>query len=240
MPCLPRNNPDDGISGSRSVSAFSSSLGGERAGELAERLLMAFVRDLREVARELKAHPLTRRNLPALLGVQPFEEVIDRHAQYVGDLEQPSGRDAVDAALIFVRLLIGHADEVGQLLLGESEHDAALAYPRADMTVDVLCAAARAAHGSPPRTTKRRGRLASTRQVQPVLVRHVPPPHFDDRSGCLRRGRLIRPATLNRLVSARIERPACVKFEATRRLFWRSHRMCFGVAFASEGCSART
>src|SRR6185437_5793297 len=62
------------------------------------------------------------------------------------DLEQPPGRDAVDAALIFMRLLVGDADEVSKLLLGEAEHDPTFTDARADMTIDVLRAARRPLH----------------------------------------------------------------------------------------------
>src|SRR5215472_12552863 len=104
MAVWPRKTRASTISASAAAFAFSGSLRGERASELAERLLVTLVRDLSKVARELQAHPLTRRDLPTLLGVQPFEEVVHRHAQHVGDLEQPPRRDAIDAALVFVRL----------------------------------------------------------------------------------------------------------------------------------------
>src|SRR6266568_4522030 len=45
-------------------------------------------------------------------------------------------------------LLIGDADQVGQLLLGQAQHDPTLANPRADMAIDILSA--------PGRTTRRR------------------------------------------------------------------------------------
>src|SRR5260221_11678453 len=42
-------------------------------------------------------------------------------------------------------LLIGDANQLGELLLGQPQHDRALAYPRADMAIDVLSAPGRAA-----------------------------------------------------------------------------------------------
>jgi hypothetical protein len=37
-----------------------------------------------------------------------------------------------------VRLLIGDADQLGHLLLGQAEHNPALAHPSANMAVDIL------------------------------------------------------------------------------------------------------
>jgi hypothetical protein len=37
-----------------------------------------------------------------------------------------------------VRLLVGDADQVSHLLLGQAEHDPALADPSADVAVDIL------------------------------------------------------------------------------------------------------
>ena len=56
-------------------------------------------------------------------------------------VQAPRG-DAIDPLLVLVRLLIGDPDQLGHLLLGEPEHDPALAHPRPDMPVDVLRARA--------------------------------------------------------------------------------------------------
>src|SRR5689334_13054461 len=64
-----------------------------------------------------------------------FVKIGDRSAQRAGDLEQPSGGHTIDPALVFVRLLIGHADPLGELLLGQAQHDAALADPASDMII---------------------------------------------------------------------------------------------------------
>ena len=45
-----------------------------------------------------------------------------------------------------MRLLIGDPDQVGELLLGEAEHDTTLAYPRTDVTVDILGPARRSSN----------------------------------------------------------------------------------------------
>ena len=115
------------------------------ARELAQRFLVALVRDLGEVARQFEAHALARADGARILPFQPIEEIPDRHAQNLRDLIEPTGRNTVDAAFVFVRLLIGHPDQVGQLLLGQAKHDPPLAHPPADMAVDVL----RAPGGTP-------------------------------------------------------------------------------------------
>src|ERR1700704_3213892 len=108
---------------------------------------MALIRDLREVAGEFEAHALARADRPSVMLLQAVKEITDRHAQYLTDLVEAAGGNPVDAALIFVRLLVGDADQIGELLLGQAQHDAALAHPRPDMTVDVLGAARGAARG---------------------------------------------------------------------------------------------
>jgi hypothetical protein len=56
----------------------------------------------------------------------------------LGNTVQPAGGHTVDALLVLVRLLIGDADKLGHLLLGQAKHDAALAHPSADIAVDIL------------------------------------------------------------------------------------------------------
>src|SRR6266513_5347987 len=106
---------------------------------------MALVRDLREIAGELEAHAFARADRAGALLLQAFKEITDWHTQNLGDLVKPAGGNAVDAAFVFVRLLIGYPDQISQLLLGQAQHDAAFPDPRADMAVDVLGAAGGAA-----------------------------------------------------------------------------------------------
>src|SRR5512143_3291944 len=74
--------------------------------QLAQRLAMPFVRDLREVAGEFQAHPLPHRQVAlAPLSFQTLEEVADRHPQYPRNLKQPASRDAIDSALVLMSLL---------------------------------------------------------------------------------------------------------------------------------------
>src|SRR6202030_1705084 len=105
----------------------SSLLYGEGTGELTERFLMFFVGDLTKVACHFETHPLAFAGGRAVLRVEPLEEIIDRHAQTASQFEQAPGRDAIDVALVFVLLLILHANGVGQLALGEAKHHAPLA-----------------------------------------------------------------------------------------------------------------
>src|SRR5262249_19505250 len=47
--------------------------------------------------------------------------------------------------LVFVRLLIGDTDQIGQLLLGQTKHDSPLTNAGTDMSIDILGSAGRAA-----------------------------------------------------------------------------------------------
>jgi len=97
---------------------------------------MLLVPDLGEVARDLEQHALMRRDLPRAFLPDAFVKVGYRRAQRASDLEQSSCRDAIDAPLVFVRLLISDANHLGKLLLGQAQHDAAFANPPSDMIVD--------------------------------------------------------------------------------------------------------
>ena len=116
--------------------------------QMAERLLVLAALDRGEVARELEQHALLRHQLLGARGaaarLDVLEEVADLDPQRARDLVEPAGRDAVDAGLVLVRLLIGDADQLGHLLLGQAEHDPALADAQADVVVDVERAAAAA------------------------------------------------------------------------------------------------
>src|SRR5205085_8157337 len=113
-------------------------IGRENAGELAERLLVALIGDLGEVARQFQAHPFARADGASAFALQPVKEVTDRNANHLRDLIEAPGGNAIDPTLVFVRLLISHSDQIRELLLGETQHDAALANTGADMAVDVL------------------------------------------------------------------------------------------------------
>src|SRR5437762_11235407 len=97
----------------------------QNPGELAQRLLMALIWDLREIAGEFQAHAFARADRAGALPLQAFKEITDRHAQNLRNLVEPARRNAVDAALVFVRLLVGYPDQIGELLLGQAQHDAA-------------------------------------------------------------------------------------------------------------------
>ena len=62
-----------------------------------------------------------------------LEEVPDIHPQHPSDLEQPAGRDSIDAAFVLMSLLIGHPNQIGQLLLGEAQHGPPLTNAMPDM-----------------------------------------------------------------------------------------------------------
>src|ERR1700724_3842235 len=90
------------------------SAAGERARQLADRLLVLLVLDLGEVAGDFEQHPLMRRRRPLLLLTEPVVEICDRRIEDAGDLVKPASRDAIDAAFGFVCLLIGNADHFGE------------------------------------------------------------------------------------------------------------------------------
>ena len=65
-------------------------------------------------------------------------EIADFDSQRSGNPVQPAGGHTIDALLVLVRLLVGDADQLGHLLLGQAEQDPALADPSADVAVDIL------------------------------------------------------------------------------------------------------
>src|SRR5438046_937150 len=97
---------------------------------------MLLVSDFGKVAGDLQQHALMRGDLPRPFLADALVKISNRSAQRARNLEQPSSRDAIDAALVFVSLLIRHADHLGELLLGQAQHDAALADPASDVIVD--------------------------------------------------------------------------------------------------------
>jgi hypothetical protein len=70
----------------------------------------------------------------------------DRRAQRAGNLKlslpaetlqiKSPGGDAIDPVLILMSLLIGYPDHLGELLLGQTQHNPAFADAPADMVID--------------------------------------------------------------------------------------------------------
>ncbi len=85
--------------------------------QLAQGFLVTLVGNAREVAGEFQAHALSRVHRFVVGPVETFKEIRDGYVQDAGDLEQAPGRNAVDPALVFMRLLVGDADHTGHLLL---------------------------------------------------------------------------------------------------------------------------
>lgn len=67
--------------------------------------------------------------------LEPLEKPVDRDADSHGDFIKPAGGDAVETPLLFVRLLVGDAYRMGQLLLRYAEHGPAFADGQTDMAV---------------------------------------------------------------------------------------------------------
>ena len=97
---------------------------------------MLLVPDLGKISCDLEQHSLVGRDLSRPFFTDAFIKVGNRRAQRAGYFEQSTGRYAIDAALVFVSLLIRYADHLGKLLLGQAQHDAPFAYPASDMIVD--------------------------------------------------------------------------------------------------------
>jgi hypothetical protein len=85
----------------------------QRASELAYGLLMLLIFDFGKVAPDLKEHPLTGRNLPRPFRANALVKVSDWRAQSASHLEQSSGRYTIDAAFVFVSLLVGYTNHFG-------------------------------------------------------------------------------------------------------------------------------
>ena len=83
------------------------------ASELAHSLLMLLIFDLGKVARDLKEHPLMGRNLPRPFLANALVKVSDWRAQNASYLKQSSGRYTIDAAFVFVSLLVGYTNHFG-------------------------------------------------------------------------------------------------------------------------------
>jgi hypothetical protein len=96
---------------------------------------MPLVSDLGEIAGDLEQHALVWGDLPGTFLSDSFVEIADRRAQCPSDLEQPSSGHPIDPALVLVRLLVGNADHLGELLC-QAPHDAALTDPGPDVIVD--------------------------------------------------------------------------------------------------------
>src|SRR3954454_14551051 len=111
----------------------------EHAGQLGDRLLLPPGQG-GEAPRQLEQQPLLGRRQGGL--AQALEEVAGLDPERPRERVQPPGGDAVEALLVLVGLLVGDADQPGQLLLRQPEHDPPLAHPRADVAVDVLRAGA--------------------------------------------------------------------------------------------------
>jgi hypothetical protein len=114
----------------------------QHACQVTQCFLVLTALDRREIAGELEQHALLRHQFlgapdTSRARLDILEEAADVDAQRARDLIQASRRDAVDPGFVFVRLLIGDADQLGHLLLGEAQHDASLADPQTDVAVDV-------------------------------------------------------------------------------------------------------
>ena len=94
---------------------------GKHPRQVADGFLVLAARQGDEAARQLEQEALLRARLEArLIGLGALEEEADLHAQGLRDGAETAGGDAVDALLVLVGLLVGAADQPGQLLLGQA------------------------------------------------------------------------------------------------------------------------
>jgi hypothetical protein len=96
-------------------------------------------RNIHVVAGEIQKHQLLGRRHEAAFRLQPLKKVSDLDPEPLGDAIQPAGGHTVETLFVLVGLLIGHPDQLSHLLLGQAQHDAALAHPSPDVAVDILC-----------------------------------------------------------------------------------------------------
>ena len=116
----------------------------EHLGKATDSVLVLLMLDGGEIAGQLEQHALLRHHFRLLdllltLGIDILEEIADLDAERLSDLIETAGRDPVDAGLVLMRLLIGHTDQLGHLLLRVAEHDPSLTDPQADEMIDVEC-----------------------------------------------------------------------------------------------------
>lgn len=109
----------------------------QRPSELSDRILLTLIADTGEVSGQFQAHPLASAHVVVAGTVQILEKVTDVDVQHARQFIQSPGRDAIDAAFVLVRLLIGDPDHVGQLLLRQPQQGAALANAQPDMALDI-------------------------------------------------------------------------------------------------------
>ena len=95
---------------------------GQDTGEVAQRLAVILASEAAEVARDLELHVmLWQRHHGRAIVLHVVEEIAHLDVQGTGKLIEPPGGNAVDARLVFVRLLIGNLQALGQLLLRQTE-----------------------------------------------------------------------------------------------------------------------
>src|SRR4051812_5869971 len=121
----------------RSLVVLLGRLGGQGAGKPTQRGPLPGVDDAGEGTREFQQQRLLLRGLYLGAVRQVLEEAVATHPQRPGDLVQPAGGDAAGALLVLADLLVGHADLLGERLLGQPQHDPPLAYPGTDAPVGV-------------------------------------------------------------------------------------------------------
>lgn len=116
---------------------------GHRSNQAAQRFLVSSVCQRSEVAGKLQQQSFLRRRLDRLIVTQTFEKEINVNNERLRNCVETASRYPVNALLVFLCLLSGDANRFGQLLLIQPEKDTPLAYPRANVTINILRARTR-------------------------------------------------------------------------------------------------
>jgi len=104
------------------------------ADELTDRSLSPFAPYPTETRHEIDQHALARKQL-GLDHLEAFEEVLNRRTRPLRELIELTRRYAVDAALIFINLLVCLADQFAELPHGKTERHPTFADFHADKPI---------------------------------------------------------------------------------------------------------
>jgi hypothetical protein len=128
--------------------------------------LASGVTDHREIPRQLQAHTLARGQTLVRTVAQSIIKIGNADAQDARKLVQAACRDAIEAPFVLMRLLIGHAEKLGELLLRQAKHYAALA----DLASNMLLNQGKAA-GSFHRSNRCRRNIAKVVSLPSAFIK---------------------------------------------------------------------
>jgi hypothetical protein len=80
-------------------------------------------------------------------GLEAFEEIGDVDAAFARQLIEPARADAIGRGLVFLHLLVGDAERLAELFLGQAQFRPTLADALPDMAADALDVVSRCSCG---------------------------------------------------------------------------------------------